>query len=245
MAILLRTDDLFVHAKNDEAGTVAYHAQPISDCPIDAVIDRIRAAFSKRHGAALPVANQKVRGMDDLPPELQAARRQQLNLGKGVFCKNTVYVVQQAHNTPEEVKYTIFHELYGYAATAALFGGEWLAKQNELLKAIGGGAGLYRLAAANQIDLHAYAAGLAADTSLYDEQRRAVMTDELLAHLGDDVRRVLALDVRVLGMVASVCVDENRTLAAKRVERQMAGLGPIHTATGTPKPPHRRRSIGT
>lgn len=28
---------------------------------------------------------------------------------------------------------TIFHELYGHAATATLFDGEWLAKQNALL----------------------------------------------------------------------------------------------------------------
>jgi hypothetical protein len=39
---------------------------------------------------------------------------------------------------------TIFHELYGHAATATLFGGVWYAKHNALLKTIGGGAGLYR-----------------------------------------------------------------------------------------------------
>jgi hypothetical protein len=61
--------------------------------------------------------------------------------------------------------------------------GEWLAKQNALLKAIGGGTDLYRLAAANQVALHAYAAGLAADTSLTDEPYRASMMDELLADL--------------------------------------------------------------
>ena len=107
--------------------------------------------------------------MDDLPPVLQeAARRQQLGLGKGVFFENVVYVVQDAHGTTEEVETTIFDELYRHAATASLFGGEWLAKQNALLKAIGGGEGLYRLAAANKIDLRDYAAGLAADTTLTD-----------------------------------------------------------------------------
>jgi hypothetical protein len=61
---------------------------------MDAIINRVLAAFAQRHGAALPVAIQKVRGMDDLPPALQeAARRQQLDLGKGVFFENTVYVV--------------------------------------------------------------------------------------------------------------------------------------------------------
>lgn len=73
-------------------------------------------------------------------------------------------MVQDAHDTAKEMEKMIFHELYGHAFTAALFGGEWGAKQNALLKAIGGGAGLYR-PAANQIDLHDYAAGLAADTS--------------------------------------------------------------------------------
>jgi hypothetical protein len=121
--------------------------------------------------------------MDDLPPALQAsAHRQQLGLGKGVYFENAVYVVPQAHRTPEEVGKTIFHELYGHAAT--LFGGERLAKQNTLLNVIGG-AGLYRFAAANQIDLHAYAPGLAADTSLTDEQRRAAMRDELLAYTAE------------------------------------------------------------
>jgi hypothetical protein len=182
-----RTEDpLFARAKNGQAGAVAQHPHPISDRALDTVIERIQAAFARRVGAALPVAIKPVRGMADLPPVLQAAaRRQQLNLGKGVFFENTVYVVQQAHGTAEEVERTIFHELYGHAATASLFGGEWLAKQNALLKAIGGGAGLYRLAAANQIDLHDYAAGLQADTGLTDEQRRAIMMDELLAHLAE------------------------------------------------------------
>jgi hypothetical protein len=94
-------------------------------------------------------------------------------------------VVQQVHGTPEEVGKTILHGSYGHAATAALFGGDWLAKQSALLKAIGGGAGPYRLAAANQIDLHACANGLAADTSLTDEQRRAILIDELLAHMAE------------------------------------------------------------
>jgi hypothetical protein len=75
--------------------------------------------------------------------------------------------------------------LYGHATSANLIGSEWLAKQNALLDAIGGGEGLYRLAAANQIDLHAYAAGLQPDTSLTDEQRSAIMTDELLAHMAE------------------------------------------------------------
>jgi hypothetical protein len=125
---------LFAHAKNDDAGTVDHHAVPISDSAM--VIARVQAAFARRVGAALPVGIQKVRGMDDLPPALQAAaRRQQLDLGKGVYFENVVYVVQQAHGTAEEVEKTIFHELYGHAATASLFGGEWLAKQNALLGA--------------------------------------------------------------------------------------------------------------
>jgi hypothetical protein len=49
------------------------------------------------------------------------------------------------------------------------------------VKAIGGGTSLYRLAAANQIDLHACVNGLAAGTRLPDQQRRAAMMDELLA----------------------------------------------------------------
>lgn len=59
-------DPLFTQAQNDEAGIVAHNAKPISNS--DAVIDRIRAGFAKRHGAAPQVAIEKVRGMDDLPP---------------------------------------------------------------------------------------------------------------------------------------------------------------------------------
>jgi N12 class adenine-specific DNA methylase len=180
------SDPLFARAENDEAGAVAQNGKTpiISDTDFAAVIDRVKAAFAKRAGGALTVSIKPVRGMDDLPPALQeAARRQQLDLGKGVYFENTVYVVQQAHSTAEEVEKTIFHELYGHAATATLFGDEWVAKQNALLKAIGGGAGLYRIAAANQINLHAYADGLAADTTLTDAQRSASMMDELLAHM--------------------------------------------------------------
>jgi hypothetical protein len=77
--------------------------------------------------------------MSDLPPALQAAA-----------FENVIYVVEQAHSTPEEVDKTIFHELYGQA-TATLIGGEWLAKQNAVLKAIGG-AGLYRPTSRHQPD---------------------------------------------------------------------------------------------
>jgi hypothetical protein len=51
-------------------------------------------------------------------------------------------------------------------------------KQNALLKAIGGGEGLIRLAATIKIDLRDFMDGLAADTSLTDDQRRAVLMDE-------------------------------------------------------------------
>jgi hypothetical protein len=139
---------------------------PISDSDLNAVMGRILARFVACVGAALPVAIEPVRGMDDLPSALQAAaRRQQRDLGKGVFFENVVYVVQQAHGTAEEVKKTIFHELYGHAATAALFGGEWSGK-------------LHRLAAVNKIELHAYAVGLTV------EQRRATAIVALGALFG-------------------------------------------------------------
>jgi uncharacterized phage-associated protein len=64
------------------------------------------------------------------------------------------------NRNPETIVLCHSNYLYCHAATASVLGGEWLAKQNELLKAIGGGAGLYRLAAANQIDLHDCAASL-------------------------------------------------------------------------------------
>jgi hypothetical protein len=74
---------LFARAKNDDAGTVAHHANPISDSAMVAVINRIQAAFAKRHGAALPVAIEKMVVVGGhLPPMLQAAvRRQRLDLG--------------------------------------------------------------------------------------------------------------------------------------------------------------------
>jgi hypothetical protein len=81
--------------------------------------------------------------------------------------------------------------LYGHAASATLIGGEWLAKQNALLKAIGGGAGVYRLAVANQINLHDYAPGLADDTPPDDRQRSAIMIDDLLAHMASFVARTV------------------------------------------------------
>jgi hypothetical protein len=178
---------LFARAKDDKAGTVAQNDKTsISDADFAAVIDRVNAAFAKRAGGPLTVGIEPVGGMNDLAPALQvAARRQQLPLGEGVYFENVVYVVKQAHSRPEEVDKSLFHELYGHAATATVFGGEWGAKQNALLNAIGGDAALYRLAAANQIGLHAYAPGLAADTSLAEEKRRATMMDELLAHMAE------------------------------------------------------------
>jgi hypothetical protein len=157
-------DPLFSRAKKDDAGTVAHDTELISDSAMDAVINRIQAAFAKRHCAALPVAIQKVRGMDELPPALRkVARRQHLDLGKGVFYENVVYVVQQAHGTPEEAGKTIFHELYGHAhrhsVSRRVAGQAERAAESHRRR-----SGLYRLAAANQIDLHAYAAGLTGES---------------------------------------------------------------------------------
>jgi hypothetical protein len=61
-------DPLFARSKKNDAGTVAHHAEPISETVLDAVIGHIQDGFARRHGAALPVAIQKVRGRDDLPP---------------------------------------------------------------------------------------------------------------------------------------------------------------------------------
>jgi hypothetical protein len=99
---------LFARAKDDKAGTVAQNDKTsISDADFAAVIDRAKAAFAKRAGGALTAGIKPVRGMDDLPPAPQeSARRQQLGLGKGVYFENVVYVVQQAHSTPEEVEKT-------------------------------------------------------------------------------------------------------------------------------------------
>lgn len=149
------TPPLFARAKQDNAGTVADKAQPIGDAAIDAVIKRVQTAFAAASGAALPVRIQNVRDMGDLPPALQeAGRRQQVGkLGKGVFYDGVVYVVQDAHSMPEEVETTIYHELYGHAATSALFGNEWTTRLNALLKAVGGAGGIIRLAEANGIKL--------------------------------------------------------------------------------------------
>jgi hypothetical protein len=43
---------LFARAKNDDAGTVADNAEPISDSAIDAVIGHVPAGFAARRGAA-------------------------------------------------------------------------------------------------------------------------------------------------------------------------------------------------
>jgi hypothetical protein len=121
-------DPLFARAQDNQAGTVAENDKArASDVDFHAVIDRIKAAFARRAGGALTVTIEPVRRMSDLLLEMRAsARRQQIgNLGKGAYWENVVYVVQDAHSTPEEVEKTIFHELYGHAATATLFGGEW------------------------------------------------------------------------------------------------------------------------
>jgi hypothetical protein len=132
---------LFARAKDDKAGTVAQNDKTsISDADYAAVIDRVKTVFAKRAGGALTVGIEPVGGSDLAPALQKSARRRQLGLGKGAYWENVAYVVQQAHGTPVEVEKTIY-ELYGHAATEILFSGTWVAKQNELLKAIGSGGG--------------------------------------------------------------------------------------------------------
>lgn len=187
----LNTDEkeqaLFARAKQDDTGAVAGEAQPIGDAAIDAVIKRVQAAFAAANGAALPVRIQKVRDMQDLPPALQeTGHRQQVGkLGEGVFFEDVVYVVQEAHSTAEQVETTIFHGLYGHAATSALFGNEWTVKLNALFKAVGGAGGIVRLSESNGLNLQAYMDGPAADETLTDDLRRAALMDELLAHIAE------------------------------------------------------------
>jgi hypothetical protein len=148
------SDALFSRGEGNAAPVAEQVHLPISTEAADKVVARIQRAFQVRSHGGVPFRIEKVRTMADLPEVLRtSATAQKVEAGKGVFYDGTVYVVEDAHATAKELETTIFHELYGHAATQALFGKEWVQKQNALYDAVGGGQGLMALAQRNGINL--------------------------------------------------------------------------------------------
>jgi hypothetical protein len=152
----------------------------------DSTIERIRSAFaSEFNGATFRL--QKVGDFSDLPKPIldDAARQGVAPTAKGVLYGDTVYVVQNNHRSAEDLEKTIFHELYGHAATHAYFGKAYERELNTLLDKIGGWEGIKAISAKHNIDLSEYLDGLEQDDRLSDSLKRAILTDELLAHIAE------------------------------------------------------------
>lgn len=88
-----------------------------------------------------------------LPADVLAeAVRQNVTRAKGLFDNGNVYLILDAHATPEQLQETVFHELYGHASLQKLFGRHATTSLDTLYRNIGGEDGLLALAKEQSID---------------------------------------------------------------------------------------------
>jgi N12 class adenine-specific DNA methylase len=162
----------------------------LSSEELDSVIDRITRSWK---GGPDVVALDNFSG---LPEEIQQAAKEQ-GAGShdvhGVSYRGKVYVIRYMMTSATDVERVLFHEAYGHYGLAKLFSEDLVRKLNQIYLGIGGSNGLSRLAKKHAVDITGYAKGT---KKLDIETRRAILMEELLAHIAQDSKPTIARKVK-------------------------------------------------
>lgn len=170
----------------------------------DGAITRAQAdGFVRDFVARFPAAPKivVVSRFDQLPAKIQQDARQQ-NGGersvKGAFSHRDgrVYIVAGNHRTLADLEATVLHETIGHAGVRRMFGQQWVQQLNRLYIALGGDGGIIGVMLRRGMgdQLSAYYHGIAAARKANperwsDDLARAVLTEEVLAHIAEQQGR--------------------------------------------------------
>lgn len=206
-------------SRNAEKGT------PLSEVKFNAVFDRITAGLkdSDRRALFAPVDT-----FAELPATIKLQAQKQ-DAGpedvKGVFHKGKVYIVRDNISSEEILEEALFHEWHGHYGFNRMFDGKVRERMLELYHQIGGAGKLFAIGNKYGINLMEYGQGLA--KAGYDiDTRRAIMTEEMLAHLTSEYSDGdIAAKIReVIGVVRSWLRDHGFMKLAEWGETDIAWL---------------------
>jgi len=115
--------------------------------------------------------------------------------------ENGILLVRDRFTSTEHLEKAIFHEL-AHEGLRKLFGSDFVAKMNQLFLAVGGESGLRRIAAKHNISLDAYFKGFESNKEAYTpDERRATLTEELLAYIAEERPTLKSKVLEIVGMV--------------------------------------------
>lgn len=168
------------------------------------MVDRMKA------GSAGIVVRQSAK---DLPRAvLDAADKQGIPHDKirGVHFGGVSYLVAD-NLTAKEVQAVVFHEAYVHGGLRSRYEGRVEARMIDLANNLQGGGKphvrVMRLAKQQGISLLAYERGLANDGTKTERQKLAVLTEELMAHIGETTGSLRAYLEEVVGMIRKFLRD--------------------------------------
>ncbi|CAB4211858.1 Helicase/UvrB, N-terminal [uncultured Caudovirales phage] len=175
---------------------------PLSDVEFDAILERITSGRGNSANGFVVV-----RTGNDLPAGLKKALKRQgtaLDEVDGVFHRGKVYLIRDSVASEYRLEELIFHEWHGHAGLSGMFGNNGKALHDgmvDLYAAITPGR-LFAIGRKYGVNLMRYGQGLhKAGYPL--ETRKAIMMEEMLAHLTDEYSRGgIATKIReVIGML--------------------------------------------
>ena len=168
------------------------------------MVDRMKA------GSAGIVVRQSAK---DLPRAvLDAADKQGIPHDKirGVHFGGISYLVAD-NMTAKEVQAVVFHEAYTHGGLRSRYEGRVEGRMIDLANNLQGGGKphvrVMRLAKQQGISLLAYERGLANDGTKTERQKLAVLTEELMAHIGETTGSLRAYLEEVVGMIRKFLRD--------------------------------------
>lgn len=196
------------------------------------IIDREEAnAFIRGVVERYPEAPEVIaaRTFAQLPEAVQQGARDQGSdeySAKGVFHGGKVYVVIDNHSTIADLEATVFHELLGHAGVRKMLGAEFVQKLNQVFIGVGGQAGLVRIMKrrgmgdqmqryilgaikAQKIDADRFRQAFAngdprARRVWTDAMMRSVLTEEVLAHIAEQIGERPGLLDRFMEMMGRI-----------------------------------------
>lgn len=216
---------------SSESGSILLR-DATSNASTQGIIDRVEAdAFIRGVVERYPESPEIIvaRTFAQLP---EAAQQGAYNQGsdeystKGVFHGGKVYVVMGNHTTMADLEATVFHELLGHAGVRKLFGAPFVQRLNQVFIGLGGQAGLVRIMKrrgmgdqmqryirgalqAQKIDADRFRQAVAngdprARRVWTDAMMRSVLTEEVLAHIAEQIGERPGLLDRFLEMMGRI-----------------------------------------
>ncbi|WP_171966454.1 PLxRFG domain-containing protein [Mariprofundus micogutta] len=144
----------------------------------------------------------------ELPADVQADAEKQGSKGnvKGALHRSgSIYVVADQHSSLDDLEATVLHELMGHLGVRKLFGKDYVREMNKLYAALGGWAGVKKIAdnrsVAREVDGYRKDLFGADRPDWQHDMRIAILTDELMAAIAQNKPKAMDKFKAVIGAI--------------------------------------------